>query len=56
MNLPLGDVEAVILGNEANILIMIQHSYLGPQYATVDHIEQNQLQDFPHYYAFKMIR
>ncbi|WP_111858010.1 acylphosphatase [Acinetobacter sp. CFCC 10889] len=56
MNLPTGEVEAVILGAEADILKIIRHSYVGSLRAQVSRIEQIQLQDFPNYHEFTMIR
>ncbi|WP_173910540.1 acylphosphatase [Acinetobacter sp. Marseille-Q1618] len=56
MNLPSGEVEAVVLGNEQDILEIIRHSYVGPLRSQVSSIEQIALPDLPNYHEFTMIR
>lgn len=56
MNLPSGEVEAVVLGNEQDILEIIRHSYVGPLRSQVSSIEEIALVDLPNYHEFTMIR
>ena len=55
-NLVTGEVEAVIVGNEQDILKMIQQSYIGPISSNVESITQTELELDQHYLDFEMIR
>ncbi len=55
-NLATGEVEAVIVGNEQDILKMIQQSYIGPRISNVESITQTELELDQHYLDFKMLR
>ena len=56
MNLPTGEVEAVIVGDDSQIEDMIQHSLIGPSRAIVVFIEMLSLQHWSTFTEFKMLR
>lgn len=55
-NLPTGEVEAVVVGDETVILMLIKHCYIGPTHAQVAQVEQQNLVQMPEYIDFKMLR
>lgn len=55
-NLENGDVEAVIIGTEQSVAIIIRHAYVGPLRASVSSIQQEQLAEDAPYTDFKMLR
>ena len=55
-NLPTGEVEAVIMGQDSQLAEMIRHSYVGPLRAEVSNIQQHVLDPLPAMTDFKMLR
>nr|WP_174505638.1 acylphosphatase [Acinetobacter sp. Marseille-Q1620] len=55
-NLDTGDVEALVIGEETTLNILIEHGYIGPLRAEVQNIQQKEIVQFIEYTDFKMLR